>query len=408
MPILKRFYFLFNNIHMFKLGTIYPKKVQLSNAYKYDKIIINHNILKICEVIFVPNIMNKQLVSSWERSEQFGACLLKAKEAILEAHELRRYKEENEQFLKTIYPTTEQLAHSLKTSKSIVVISCPSGILLHSMGDPSFLKDTEKIYLQDGACWSEQVRGTNSAGTISIEKKPLAVIGKDHYLTSHHMLYCVGSPIFDPYGNLQAVLNISGHADLYHPTMFGMVDIISRKIENWMLICNKGRDTILSLFPKERNEFAALLSINSHGQITGANREARSLLQLETKKEIYIEEVIDQPHKLFNRSVCHEEEVVQVESIHNKKLFVSVLFHSQSRGVPTKSVSKETTETFEMKDKKHFTFGKLYGNDKQFIHALTLAKKVAKTDYTVVITGESGTGKELLSQAIHEASDRSH
>ena len=58
--------------------------------------------------------------------------------------------------------------------------------------------------------------------------------------------------------------------------------------------------------------------------------------------------------------------------------------------------------------RKSCSFGKLYGNDKQFIHALTLAEKVAKTDYTVVITGESGTGKELLSQAIHEASDRSH
>lgn len=51
-----------------------------------------------------------------------------------------------------------------------------------------------------------------------------------------------------------------------------------------------------------------------------------------------------------------------------------------------------------------YSFDKITGNSKNFLKAITLAKKVAPTDTTVLLTGETGTGKEVFAQAIHQAS----
>jgi len=53
-----------------------------------------------------------------------------------------------------------------------------------------------------------------------------------------------------------------------------------------------------------------------------------------------------------------------------------------------------------------FSFDTIIGKSKALEQILDLARKVAKTDSTVLLTGETGTGKEVFAQAIHENSDR--
>ena len=52
------------------------------------------------------------------------------------------------------------------------------------------------------------------------------------------------------------------------------------------------------------------------------------------------------------------------------------------------------------------SFDKIIGKSKTIHKAIDLAKKVAVTDTTVLLTGETGTGKEVFAQAIHQASQR--
>lgn len=53
-----------------------------------------------------------------------------------------------------------------------------------------------------------------------------------------------------------------------------------------------------------------------------------------------------------------------------------------------------------------FGFDEILGKSQKIKEVIELAKKVAATDSTVLITGESGTGKELFARAIHQMSKR--
>lgn len=55
----------------------------------------------------------------------------------------------------------------------------------------------------------------------------------------------------------------------------------------------------------------------------------------------------------------------------------------------------------------NYNFVSIMGKNAKIIENITIAKKVAPTSASILITGESGTGKEVFAKAIHKASGRS-
>ncbi|MGN6415899.1 MAG: sigma-54-dependent transcriptional regulator [Pseudobacter sp.] len=55
---------------------------------------------------------------------------------------------------------------------------------------------------------------------------------------------------------------------------------------------------------------------------------------------------------------------------------------------------------------KRYSFENIIGSSARIKDAITLSKKVAPTDATVLLLGETGTGKEVFAQAIHNGSKR--
>jgi DNA-binding NtrC family response regulator len=71
-----------------------------------------------------------------------------------------------------------------------------------------------------------------------------------------------------------------------------------------------------------------------------------------------------------------------------------------------KALLQFRVKELEAKVEKKYNFESVIGQSAAMRHAIDLAKKVATTDTTVLLTGETGTGKEVFAQAIHYESER--
>lgn len=343
---------------------------------------------------------------------EYGVDPYTAKHAVLDAAAFGNDHKQKQSFLQEIIPTLGRLVGWLKTSGSMAIIADREGYILESMGDPVFLHDAEKIHLNKGACWAEQVRGTNAIGTAIAERQPLEVIGRDHFLEDNHILFCSASPIFSPHGEIIAVFDVSGYRERYHPSLLGMVDTIARKIEDWILLQRSEKQLILSLYPESEQTNRALLAIDADGVITGANREARSLLGIGealTRGVLPLTDLLEGIQPLLQRTgqrteqdartVCHKNDP-------HARWIASVIIDTRPTLFATSHPARPKGTRSNGGHVATYTFAHIYGCDTRLQAALDLAKRAAQTDYTILVAGESGTGKEMVSQAIHRASRR--
>lgn len=352
---------------------------------------------------------------SWLRSRQYGVDAEVLVEDILEPAQLKGLREEKEALLQVAKPIVERLYGWVRSQHSTVIVSHVNGYILYSIGDPQFMGDAEKIHLKEGAGWSERSRGTNAIGTAIAVQEPVSVVGDEHFCAVNRFLYCAASPVFDTSGQLAAVIDVSGYCKEYHPSVVHLVDFVSRQVEDELLLRNTGRGVVLELRPDGDRTARALLAFNEEGQVVGANREGLHVLNLGK-----IEDRSELPSFLIN--IKNILSLMKGGSFHPKRIqlelpgrepqwwTVSLFLDNRPIQVPARATVREKHRGADdlrgPSTELRYTFADIFCRDPALSRTLDVARRVAGTDYTVLITGESGTGKEMLSQAIHAASPR--
>ncbi len=90
-----------------------------------------------------------------------------------------------------------------------------------------------------------------------------------------------------------------------------------------------------------------------------------------------------------------------VKPIHFVQLYISV-----KRAIHFRHLQKENSNLRAVLNVQHGEIDGIIGKSQAFRAALEMAKRVANSTATVLITGESGTGKEVIAKVIHRSGDR--
>ena len=181
------------------------------------------------------------------------------------------------------------LYQQLGDPDSAVVLTNTDGVILHMVSSPEFERGAAPLGLQIGAVWSEAEAGTNGMGTCVAAAAPIAVRLDEHFFTQYAQLTCSAVPVYDPAGEMCAVLDVTSRSQMSQQHLLVLLGMTARMIEN-RLIDLRFRDAHPIHF-HSRPEFVYTLHegkliVDNEGQVLAANRSALFQLGLGSVREV--------------------------------------------------------------------------------------------------------------------------
>jgi sigma-54 dependent transcriptional regulator, acetoin dehydrogenase operon transcriptional activator AcoR len=352
------------------------------------------------------------IIRSWQRSLANGVDAEgeQTSPPILSRHELAGLTAQNRTFLDQSRPVMENLFEQVQNTSSMVILADAAGVILHSLGDANYLDRARKVSLLPGGVWSESVRGTNAIGTALVEQSPVVVHSAEHFASVNHFMTCSASPIFDPFGSLLGVLDVSGDCRAQQQHTMALVRISAQQIENQ--IFSGGFESEISLHFHSRPEFIgtlyeAIAIFARDGRFVAANRSALLHLGLDRYQasQLTFADLFDLPlDSLSAPTGLIPQPVMQLRTSGGLAVFgrVKGAFPGPSRRtVPVDSRSGTPTLSTAERNSGLVTLESLELGDAAMRRAIDKARKVVGHDIPLMIEGESGTGKELFARAFH-------
>lgn len=95
----------------------------------------------------------------------------------------------------------------------VAALSDESGRLLWVDGDRTLRRPLDGVGFVEGAAWGEHAVGTNALGTALATRRPLQVLGSEHWARAVHPWSCAAVPLHDADGRLLGVLDVTGRED---------------------------------------------------------------------------------------------------------------------------------------------------------------------------------------------------
>ncbi len=318
------------------------------------------------------------------------------------------------------------LFQQLADQEAAVVLTDTDGVILHMVASPEFAEEVAPLGLRPGVFWSETEAGTNGMGTCLAAAAPVAVRREDHFYTQYTGLTCSAVPVYNPAGEMAAVLDVSSRSSLMQQHLLVLLGMTARMIEN-RLIDQCFRHAHPVHF-HSRPEFVytlheGRLAVSDDGHILAANRSALFQLGLQSVADIRsrrIEDIFQTSQEdLLHRSTLSSFHPVVTYRAHASHRFFAVMRRPavEASALQVGNAASQApmpgrvlTPTRTPLPRPLVSSGAPVGptlTDPTLARQLDVARRVIARQTPVLLCGETGSGKEVFARAVHEGSPRS-
>ncbi len=364
--------------------------------------------------------VSSQILSSWLRCRELG--LERNSREARDHGERARLAEVRERSARLVEHASGVMEHvfeQIRASGSMVLLSDPSGMIVHSLGDADFFDRAHRVALRPGACWSEAARGTNAIGTAIAAQAPAVVLGAEHYLDHNGFLSCTASPIFDPRGTIAGVLDVSCDERMHQRHSLGLVRLSVQLIEKRLFETEFANEILVAFH--ERPEYVGslqegLIAVTADGVMVGANSIARAWLAQRVEacggSGVFAELFRHGLGRIADRARNSNDALIRLPLQDGGQLYVQLRsLRPQIRAfggdVPAGAGGARTQRPAAAAgDKDVCTLALLATGDAGIGRALDRARRILGKDIPLLIQGESGVGKELFANAFHNSGPR--
>ncbi len=309
-------------------------------------------------------------------------------------------------------PVMETLHTQIADTQSLVLLTDPDGVILHSIGDADFIEKANRVALCPGVSWAEGTRGTNAIGTALASGQALAVHGSEHFLRANHILTCSCAPIADPFGRTLGTLDVSGDPRGFSPHTLALVRMSAQLIENH-LFANQCAEALRVRFHAHDecvdSLFAGLVAFGPDGGLIAANRSAQ--FQLGAPFGALQHQGCD---ALFGMSFgALAQQAARAAGApftlilsSGVRVLARCEFADAQKTTHAVASPALPAQRARAADPDAVTFATLDTGDARMAAVLARVAKIRGRDLPLLILGQTGTGKEWLARALHHASPR--
>ncbi|MBX3224696.1 MAG: sigma-54-dependent Fis family transcriptional regulator [Labilithrix sp.] len=304
----------------------------------------------------------------------------------------------------------------------LALVADAHGVIVRSTGGDAFPREVARTRLVEGARWDEAARGTNAIGTALVERQPIAVVGRAHWEHVNHGLFCYAAPVLDPFGDLLAVLDVTGPVELDERAIGVAVRGAAASLEEILrarAYCrtNAGSLPLLSRMI-DRCSGPSLL-VEAPGTVRTRNAAAAAELELPAGATS-VEHVFGMPWDelaLAARSgpasfeTRRRRYTVEFEPVlaDGRVLALACFLSPAPRPRASLAPAAGSRAALATPARAHVSlsaFEEVFAHDPAVIRAKHVAASLAPSDVPILLLAETGTGKELFAHAIHRASAR--